>query len=128
MLIGKWRCSSGKLRVIFQAKKDPTLKYRMERTPFLEEQVNKIKDGGKLVGLDVATLLMSEENRFDFVNEVAAEAIQYVENNPDEYLEKKAVLHALTTHLNDIGISRPEGYYEPDPYQPDPESVRYKET
>lgn len=100
----------------------------MERTPFLEEQVNKIKDGGQLVGLDVATLLMSEENRFDFVNEVAAEAIKYVENNPDEYLEKKAVLHALTARLNDVGISRPEAYYEPDPYQPDPESVRYKET
>lgn len=115
-----WRCSSGKLPVIFQKTRDPTLKYRMERVPFLEEKVRILREERQDVTLDLETLLLSEENRFDFVNEIIAEGNQLIGNNPDEYLGKKAVLHALTNRLNDAGSSRPDAYYEPDPYKPGP--------
>ncbi|KAF7147656.1 hypothetical protein RHSIM_Rhsim03G0210700 [Rhododendron simsii] len=98
--------------------RDPTLKYRMERTPFLEEQVRKLREDGKDVHLDLERLLLSEENKYDFVNEIIAEGNRCIENNPDEYVGKKAVLHALSNRLNDAGIYRAEAYYEPDPYRP----------
>lgn len=104
--------------LFFQKTRDPTLKYRMERTPFLEEQVRKLREDGKDVNLDLERLLLSEENKFDFVNEIIAEGNRFIENNPDEYIGKKAVLHALSNRLNDAGIYRPEAYYEPDPYRP----------
>ncbi|XP_058208310.1 protein PLASTID TRANSCRIPTIONALLY ACTIVE 7 [Rhododendron vialii] len=104
--------------LFFQKTRDPTLKYRMERTPFLEEQVRKLREDGKDVHLDLERLLLSEENKFDFVNEIIAEGNRCIENNPDEYVGKKAVLHALSNRLNDAGIYRPEAYYEPDPYRP----------
>ncbi|WCJ27590.1 plastid transcriptionally active7 [Euphorbia peplus] len=66
-------------------KKDDMLRYKLERIPFLEEQVRKVKEGGKLLTMDIERLLLSEDNRFDFVNEVAAEATEYVEKNRDEY-------------------------------------------
>ncbi|KAK4835855.1 hypothetical protein QYF36_015357 [Acer negundo] len=66
-------------------KKDDMVRYNMERVPFLEEQVRKIKDGGKLLTMDIERLLLSEDNRYDFVNEIAAEAKEYVENNREEY-------------------------------------------
>ncbi|KAL1348929.1 hypothetical protein AAHE18_07G115900 [Arachis hypogaea] len=53
----------------------------MERVPFLEEQVRIIKEQGKLLTLDIYKLLLSKDNQFDFVNEIAAEANEYV----DEY-------------------------------------------
>ncbi|XVF10096.1 hypothetical protein REPUB_Repub07fG0153700 [Reevesia pubescens] len=55
------------------AKKDEMLQYKLERIPFLEEQVRKIREGGKLLTMDIDRLLLSEDNRFDFVNDVAAE-------------------------------------------------------
>ncbi|KAL5998889.1 hypothetical protein ACLOJK_009837 [Asimina triloba] len=106
-------------------KKDETLEYRIERVPFLEEQVRKIREGGALIGLDIERLLLSEDNRFDFVNEVAAEAKSYVESNRDEYGgAKKAIYHVLTNRLNDSGIYRPEAYVEPDPFKPGSSKLR----
>ena len=63
----------------------------MERVPFLEEQVRKIRGTGKLLTGDIERLLLSEDNRFDFVNEVAAEAKMYVENNRDELAKSESV-------------------------------------
>ncbi|KAK2994123.1 hypothetical protein RJ640_003646 [Escallonia rubra] len=99
-------------------KKDDMLRYKLERIPFLEEQVRKIRDGGKLLTMDIERLLLSEDNRFDFVNEVAAEAKAYVENNRDEYGAKKAILHVLSNRMNDAGFYRPEAYIESDPFKP----------
>ncbi|XLS64990.1 hypothetical protein HN51_024964 [Arachis hypogaea] len=62
-------------------KKDEYLPFKMERVPFLEEQVRIIKEQGKLLTLDIYKLLLSKDNQFDFVNEIAAEANEYV----DEY-------------------------------------------
>ncbi|XP_077252603.1 protein PLASTID TRANSCRIPTIONALLY ACTIVE 7-like [Tasmannia lanceolata] len=107
-------------------KKDDKLRYKMERIPFLEEQVRKIKikDSGKLLKMDIERLMLREYNRFDFVNEVAAEAILYVENNRDEYGAKKAILHVLSNRVNDAGFFREEAYMEPDPFKPGPTYLR----
>ncbi|XP_020243242.1 uncharacterized protein LOC109821467 [Asparagus officinalis] len=107
-----------------QTKKDDKLRYKMERIPFLEEQVRMIRETGKIMSMDIARLLLSEENRFDFVNEVAAEATEYVENNRDEYGSKKPILHVLSNRMNEAGFSRPEAYLEPDPFKPGPGYLR----
>lgn len=110
-------------------KKDDVLDYRLERVPFLEEQVRKIKDGGKLLTMDIERLLLSEENRFDFVNEVAAEAKEYVENNRDEYGgSRKAIFHVLSNRVNDAGFYRPEAYVESDPFKPGPGYLKEEQT
>lgn len=97
------------------------LKIHVERVPFLEEQVRKIREGGKLLTMDIEMLLMSEDNRYDFVNEIAAEANEYVENNRDEYGgTKKAILHVLSNRVNDAGFYRPEAYAESDEFKPGP--------
>ncbi|XP_056160333.1 protein PLASTID TRANSCRIPTIONALLY ACTIVE 7 isoform X2 [Syzygium oleosum] len=102
-------------------KKDDLLQYKMERIPFLEEQERKIKETGKLLTMDIERLLLSEDNRFDFINDVAAEAKEYVENNRDEYGgTKKAILHVLSNRVNDSGFYRPEAYSETDPFIPGP--------
>lgn len=100
------------------------MEYRLERFPFLEEQVRKIREGGKLLTMDIEKLLLSEDNRFEFVNEVAAEAKEYVENNRDEYGGKKAILHVLSNRMNDAGFYRPEAYMESDPFKPGPGYLR----
>ncbi|KAK4743455.1 hypothetical protein SAY87_001456 [Trapa incisa] len=102
-------------------KKDDMLVNHIERVPFLEEQVRKIKEGGKLLTMDIERLLLSEDNRFDFINEVAAEANEYVKNNRDEYGgTKKAILHVLSNRVNDSGFYRPDAYVESDPFKPGP--------
>ncbi|KAK4384833.1 protein PLASTID TRANSCRIPTIONALLY ACTIVE 7 [Sesamum angolense] len=106
------------------AKKDDMLDYRMERIPFLEEQVRKIRETGELLTMDIERLLLSEDNRFGFVNEVAAEAKQYVESNRDEYGAKKAIFHVLSNRMNDSGFYRPEAYIEDDPFKPGPGYLR----
>ncbi|KAL0321564.1 UNVERIFIED_CONTAM: protein PLASTID TRANSCRIPTIONALLY ACTIVE 7 [Sesamum calycinum] len=110
--------------ICFQAKKDDMLDYRMERIPFLEEQVRKIRETGELLTMDIERLLLSEDNRFGFVNEVAAEAKQYVESNRDEYGAKKAIFHVLSNRMNDSGFYRPEAYIEDDPFKPGPGYLR----
>ncbi len=101
------------------------LRYKLGRVPFLEEQERKIKESGKELTMDIERLLLSEDNRFDFVNEVAAEANEYVENNRDEYGgKKKAILHVLSNRLNDAGVSRQDAYEESDPYKPGPNYMK----
>lgn len=109
---------------IFQAKKDEMLDYKMERIPFLEEQVRKIRETGELLTMDIERLLLSEDNRYGFVNEVAAEAKQYVESNRDEYGAKKAIFHVLSNRMNDSGFYRPEAYMEDDAFKPGPGYLR----
>ncbi|KAJ0248641.1 Protein PLASTID TRANSCRIPTIONALLY ACTIVE 7 [Hirschfeldia incana] len=102
-------------------KKDDMLRYKLQRVPFVEEQVRKIKEVGKVMTMDIERLLLSEDNRFEFVNSVAAEATEYVENNRDEYGgTKKAIFHVLSNRVNDLGFDRPEAYAESDPYKPGP--------
>ncbi|KAL8134663.1 protein PLASTID TRANSCRIPTIONALLY ACTIVE 7 [Apium graveolens] len=106
-------------------KKDENMRYSMERTPFLEEQVRKIREGGEILAMDIERLLLSEENRFAFVNGVAAEAKEYVEKNRDDYGgEKKAIFHVLSNRMNDAGIYRPEAYVVEDPFKPGPGYLR----
>ncbi|RYR44153.1 hypothetical protein Ahy_A08g040535 [Arachis hypogaea] len=110
-------------------KKDEYLPFKMERVPFLEEQVRIIKEQGKLLTLDIYKLLLSEDNQFDFVNEIAAEANEYVENNVDEYGgEKKAILHVLSNRMNDMGFPRPDAYAESDPFKPGPDYLKQEFT
>ncbi|KAF9602494.1 hypothetical protein IFM89_028508 [Coptis chinensis] len=124
----KYSSSSNNQRRVWRrrklTKKDEKLGYKMERIPFLEEKVRKIREAGKLLTKDIERLLLSEENRFDFVNEVAAEAKEYMDNNRDEYGSKKAILHVLSNRVNDAGFSRPEAYMDPDPYKPGPGYLR----
>ncbi|XP_028789853.1 protein PLASTID TRANSCRIPTIONALLY ACTIVE 7 [Neltuma alba] len=110
-------------------KKDEFLEARMERVPFLEEQVRIVKETGKLLTMDIEKLLLSEDNRFDFVNEVAAEATAYVESNRDEYGDtKKAILHVLSNRVNDAGFYRPDAYAETDPFKPGPDYLKEEFT
>ncbi|MCE3216863.1 hypothetical protein HAX54_008695, partial [Datura stramonium] len=118
--ISKLLCASVLSSFSQLTKTDETLDAKMERIPFLEEQVRKIRDGGKLLTMDIHRLLLNEDNRFDFVNEIAAEAKQYVENNRDEYGAKKAILHVLSNRMNDAGVYRAEAYMESDPFKPGP--------
>ncbi|PIN27106.1 hypothetical protein CDL12_00131 [Handroanthus impetiginosus] len=106
------------------SKRDDMLDYKMERVPFLEEQVRKIRETGEILSMDIERLLLSEDNRYNFVNEVAAEAKQYVEKNRDEYGSKKAILHVLSNRMNDAGFYRPEAYMEDDPFKPGPGYLR----
>ncbi|XWS61347.1 hypothetical protein CRYUN_Cryun07bG0118500 [Craigia yunnanensis] len=111
------------------AKKDEMLQYKLERVPFLEEQVRKIREGGKLLTMDIHRLLLSEDNRFDFVNDVAAEAKEYVESNRDEYGgTKKAILHVISNRVNDSGFYRPDAYAESDPFKPGPTYLKEEFT
>ncbi|XVE58342.1 hypothetical protein DITRI_Ditri04bG0162400 [Diplodiscus trichospermus] len=88
-------------------KKDEMLQYKLERVPFLEEQ----------------------DNRFDFVHDVAAEAKEYVESNRDEYGgTKKAILHVLSNRVNDSGFYRPDAYAESDPFKPGPTYLKEEFT
>jgi len=96
----------------------------MERVPFLEEQVRKIRENGKIISMGIEKLLLSEENRFDFVNEVAAEATALVEDNPDEYGGKKAILQVLSNRINEAGFERSNAYLEIDPFKPGPNYIR----
>lgn len=131
----RWQNSSWCLRALtgfshkknifyFQAKKDDMLRYKLERVPFLEEQVRMIKETGRQLSGDIERLLLSEENKYAFVNEIAAEAKQYVDNNRDEYGAKKAIFHVISNRMNEAGYSRPEAYMEPDPYKPGPGYMR----
>lgn len=74
--------------------------------------------------MDIEKLLLSEENRFDFVNEVAAEATALVEDNPDEYGGKKAILQVLSNRINEAGFERSNAYLEIDPFKPGPNYIR----
>ncbi|XP_042513606.1 protein PLASTID TRANSCRIPTIONALLY ACTIVE 7 [Macadamia integrifolia] len=109
-------------------KKDEKVQYKMERIPFLEEQVRRVKEAGGLLSMDIERLLLSEDNRFDFINKVVAEAKEYVENNRDEYGAKKPILHVLSNRLNEAGFDRPEAYMESDPYRPGPNYLREEQT
>ncbi|KAG0464117.1 hypothetical protein HPP92_019739 [Vanilla planifolia] len=110
------------------SKRDDQSVYKMERIPFLEEQVRIIRESGKIMALDINRMLLSEENRFAFVNEVAEEAKEYLEKNRDEYGTKKAILHVLSDRMNDAGFQRSEAYIEPDPYKPGPNFLRSYQT
>ncbi|KAM7267680.1 hypothetical protein ACFE04_009846 [Oxalis oulophora] len=100
-------------------KKDDLLRYKLERVPFLEEHCRKIKEEGQVLSFDIERLLLSEDNRFDFINEVAAEAKEYVDNNRDYYGDKKkAILHVMSNRMNDAGFPRPEAYEESNPFKP----------
>ena len=100
----------------------------MERIPFLEEQVRRIRESGEIISLDIEKLMLSEENRFAFVNEVAEEAKSYVERNRSEYGEKKAILHVLSNRMNEAGFQRTEAYMEPEPFRPGPGYIKHLEA
>ncbi|OMP07987.1 hypothetical protein COLO4_06879 [Corchorus olitorius] len=110
------------LHLCGRSKKDEMLLYKLERIPLLEEQVRKIREGGKLLTMDIHRLLQSEDNRFDdFVNDVAAEAKEYIESNRDEYGgTKKAIFHVLSNRVNDYRFYRQDAYAESDPFKPGP--------
>ncbi|CAN1181324.1 Protein PLASTID TRANSCRIPTIONALLY ACTIVE 7 [Linum perenne] len=96
-------------------KEDDMRKYRMERVPFLEERVRTIRESGELLSFDIEWLQKSEDNKYAFVNKVAAEATEMVERNPQEYGgAKKPILHVLSNMMNDAGFNRPEAYEETD--------------
>nr|GFA97621.1 protein plastid transcriptionally active 7 [Tanacetum cinerariifolium] len=68
-------------------KKDEMIRYAQERTPFVEEQL-------------------------------AAEANELVEQDKDAYGgKKKAILHAISNRMNDLGFYRPEAYMRTDPFK-----------
>ncbi|EAZ13256.1 hypothetical protein OsJ_03180 [Oryza sativa Japonica Group] len=107
-----------------QTKEDDMLRYKLERVPFLEEKVRKVRENGKIICLDINQLMLSEENRFAFTIEVAEEANSYLEKNRHEYGLKKPILHVLSDRMNEAGFSRPEGYLYPYPIKPGPYFIK----
>ncbi|KAF7037261.1 hypothetical protein CFC21_047680, partial [Triticum aestivum] len=84
-------------------KEDDMLRYKLDRIPFLEEKVRKVRGNGKLVCLDINQLMLSQENRFAFTMEVAEEANAYLEKHRHEYGLKKPILHVLSDRMNEAG-------------------------
>ncbi|CAM0882312.1 unnamed protein product [Alopecurus aequalis] len=105
-------------------KEDDMLRYKLDRIPFLEEKVRKVRENGKLVCLDINQLMLSQENRFAFTMEVAEEANAYLEKHRHEYGLKKPILHVLSDRMNEAGFSRPEGYLYPYPIKPGPYFIK----
>ncbi|KAM0906733.1 hypothetical protein ACQ4PT_016549 [Festuca glaucescens] len=105
-------------------KEDDMLRYKLDRIPFLEEKVRKVRENGKLVCLDINQLMLAAENRFAFTMEVAEEANAYLEKNRHEYGLKKPILHVLSDRMNEAGFSRPEGYLYPYPIKPGPYFIK----
>ncbi|KAJ4780457.1 Plastid transcriptionally active 7 [Rhynchospora pubera] len=97
-------------------RKDERVHWDEGRALFLEEQVNKARESDKHICFDIDMLLLSEENRFDFVNEVIAEANELLDKDEDAYGSKKPIYHALTNRINGMGYDCPEAYLQPDPY------------
>lgn len=108
----------------WQTKEDDMLRYKLDRIPFLEEKVRKVRENGKLVCLDINQLMLSQENRFAFTMEVAEEANAYLEKHRHEYGLKKPILHVLSDRMNEAGFSRPEGYLYPYPIKPGPYFIK----
>ncbi|PAN28950.1 hypothetical protein GQ55_5G189100 [Panicum hallii var. hallii] len=123
---GDGRASSG--RRVWRRRKltkdDDMLRYKLDRIPFLEEKVRKVRENGKIVCLDINQLMLSQENRFAFTMEVAEEANAYLEKNRHEYGLKKPILHVLSDRMNEAGFSRPEGYLYPYPIKPGPYFIK----
>uniref|UniRef100_A0A0E0JN01 Protein PLASTID TRANSCRIPTIONALLY ACTIVE 7 n=1 Tax=Oryza punctata TaxID=4537 RepID=A0A0E0JN01_ORYPU len=105
-------------------KEDDMLRYKLERVPFLEEKVRKVRENGKIICLDINQLMLSQENRFAFTMEVAEEANSYLEKNRHEYGLKKPILHVLSDRMNEAGFSRPDGYLYPYPIKPGPYFIK----
>ncbi|KAG8055705.1 hypothetical protein GUJ93_ZPchr0001g30548 [Zizania palustris] len=89
---GDGRVSSGRMGSVMlrrliekQTKEDDMLRYKLDRIPFLEEKVRKVRENGKIICLDINQLMLSQENRFAFTMEVAEEANNYLEKNRHEY-------------------------------------------
>uniref|UniRef100_A0A0D9YDT4 Uncharacterized protein n=1 Tax=Oryza glumipatula TaxID=40148 RepID=A0A0D9YDT4_9ORYZ len=87
-------------------KEDDMLRYKLERVPFLEEKVRKVRENGKIICLDINQLMLSQENRFAFTIEVAEEANSYLEKNRHEYGLKKPILHVLSDRMNEAGTRK----------------------
>ncbi|WVZ69127.1 hypothetical protein U9M48_017965 [Paspalum notatum var. saurae] len=123
---GDGRASSGRRvwRRRKLTKEDDMLRYKLDRIPFLEEKVRKVRENGKIVCLDINQLMLSQENRFAFTMEVAEEANAYLEKNRHEYGLKKPILHVLSDRMNEAGFSRPEGYLYPYPIKPGPYFIK----
>lgn len=100
------------------------LRYKLDRIPFLEEKVRKVRENGKIICLDINQLMLSQENRFAFTMEVAEEANAYLEKNRHEYGLKKPIMHVLSDRMNEAGFSRPEGYLYPYPIKPGPYFIK----
>ncbi|CAI0552399.1 unnamed protein product [Linum tenue] len=110
-------------------KEDDMMRVKLGRVPFLEEQVRKIRENGKMLSFDIEWLMKNEDNKYEFVNEVAAEATEYIERNRDEYGgNKKAILHVLSNRMNDAGFYRPEAYEVSDPFRPGPDYLKEEFT
>jgi len=123
---GDGRASSGRRvwRRRKLTKEDDMLRYKLDRIPFLEEKVRKVRENGKIICLDINQLMLSQENRFAFTMEVAEEANAYLEKNRHEYGLKKPILHVLSDRMNEAGFSRPEGYLYPYPIKPGPYFIK----
>ncbi|XP_037406287.1 protein PLASTID TRANSCRIPTIONALLY ACTIVE 7-like isoform X2 [Triticum dicoccoides] len=121
---GRTSRSAATISMKAQTKEDDMLRYKLDRIPFLEEKVRKVRENGKLVCLDINQLMLSQENRFAFTMEVAEEANAYLEKHRHEYGLKKPILHVLSDRINEAGFSRPEGYLYPYPIKPGPYFIK----
>ncbi|XBI18675.1 hypothetical protein VPH35_060387 [Triticum aestivum] len=121
---GRTSRSAATISMKAQTKEDDMLRYKLDRIPFLEEKVRKVRGNGKLVCLDINQLMLSQENRFAFTMEVAEEANAYLEKHRHEYGLKKPILHVLSDRMNEAGFSRPEGYLYPYPIKPGPYFIK----
>ncbi|KAG2591101.1 hypothetical protein PVAP13_5NG444300 [Panicum virgatum] len=73
-------------------KEDDTLRYKLDRIPFLEEKVRKVRENGKIICLDINQLMLSQENRFAFTMEVLVMLIHCTVGTNQEFSDICSVI------------------------------------
>lgn len=90
-------------------KKDRKLE-RRERTPFLEEQVIRMRGGDKQMSVDLDRLMNQADNKYEFVLDIAAEATEYQINDPDAFVSVQPMAKVISDRMNEAGFERIDGY------------------
>eukprot|EP00249_Psilotum_nudum_P012158 c23614_g1_i1 orf=379-882(+) len=92
-------------------RKDPMLDESEPAWPYPEQQEHLWKEAGCQVLLDAEWLMNQAENKFAFVLDIAEEATEYLQNNPEEALVKKPILKAISDRVNEaLGMQLSDAY------------------
>lgn len=83
---------------------------RRERTPFLEEQIIRMRGADKQMSVDIDRLMNQADNKFEFVLDIAAEAAELQVNDPDAFVSMQPMAKVISDRMNEAGFERIDGY------------------
>nr|ABK22732.1 unknown [Picea sitchensis] len=83
---------------------------RRERTPFLEEQVIRMRGGDQQMSVDLDRLMNQADNKYEFVLDIAAEATEYLVDDPDAFVSMQPMAKVISDRMNEAGFERIDGY------------------